>query len=81
MAAMAFNYKHRKQKKRDFKRLWMTRISAAAKIQGISYSKLIDGLNRAGCLINRKMLADLALHDPLCFNAVATKAKHALIAI
>lgn len=79
MSALAFNYKHRKQKKRDFKRLWMTRISVAAKINGISYSKLINGLKKAGCLINRKMLSDMAIRDPNSFAAVAGAAKKALV--
>lgn len=80
MSALAFNYKHRKLKKRDFKSLWITRIGVAAKINGMSYSKLICGLQRAGCQINRKMLADLASRDPKAFTAVATKAKEALLA-
>jgi large subunit ribosomal protein L20 len=79
MSALAFNYKHRKQKKRDFKRLWMTRISVAAKINGISYSRLISGLKKAGCLINRKMLSDMAIRDPNSFAAVAGTAKKALV--
>jgi large subunit ribosomal protein L20 len=79
MSAMAFNYKHRKQRKRDFKRLWMTRISVAAKINGISYSKLICGLKKAGCTLNRKMLSDMAVRDPMSFAAVAGTAKKALV--
>ncbi|MDF2577073.1 MAG: rplT [Chlamydiales bacterium] len=78
MRAMAFNYRHRKTKKRDFRRLWIVRISAAAKINGISYSKLIDGLNKAKCEINRKMLADLAIRDPQTFSSVVNLAKTAL---
>src|SRR3972149_11279725 len=61
MKAMAFNYIHRKDKKSDFRSLWTIRINVAAKINGISYSKLINGLKKANCLINRKMLADLAI--------------------
>ena len=78
MSAMAFNYKHRKQKKRDFKRLWIIRIGVGAKINGLSYSKLINGLKKAGCGINRKMLSDMALRDPNSFAAVAGTAKQAL---
>ena len=78
MSAMAFNYRHRKQKKRDFKRLWIVRIGVGAKINGLSYSKLISGLKKAGCGINRKMLSDMALRDPNSFAAVAGAAKHAL---
>jgi large subunit ribosomal protein L20 len=78
MSAMAFNYRHRKQKKRDFKRLWVIRIGVGAKINGLSYSKLISGLKKAGCGLNRKMLSDMALRDPSSFAAVASAAKHAL---
>ncbi len=78
MSAMAFNYKHRKQRKRDFRRLWTVRISVAAKINGISYSKFVNGLKRAGCSLNRKMLSDMAIRDPHSFAAVAGTAKEAL---
>lgn len=80
MSAMAFNYKHRKQKKRDFRRLWTVRIGVAAKINGISYSKFINGLKRAGCVLNRKMLSEMAIRDPSSFAAVAGTAKQALVA-
>jgi large subunit ribosomal protein L20 len=80
MSAMAFNYKHRKQKKRDFRRLWTVRIGVAAKINGISYSKFINGLKKAGCVINRKMLSDMAVRDPSSFAAIAGTAKQALVA-
>lgn len=76
--ALAYNYTHRKQKKRDFRRLWITRIGAAAKINGISYSKFIQGLKRARCELDRKILADMAVRDPLSFTAVASRAKEAL---
>ncbi len=79
MSAMAFNYRHRKQKKRDFKRLWIIRIGVGAKINGMSYSKLIAGLKKAGCEINRKMLSDMALRDPSSFAAVVGAAKQALV--
>lgn len=78
MSALAFNYRHRKQKKRDFRRLWIIRIGVAAKINGLSYSKLIDGLSKAGCLLNRKMLSDMAIRDPGSFATVAGTAKQAL---
>lgn len=78
MRALAFNYIHRKEKKRDFRRLWITRISAAAKANGISYSKFINGLSRARCELDRKVLADLAIHDPAAFSAVVNTAKEAL---
>ena len=78
MSAMAFNYRHRKQKKRDFRKLWVIRLGVASKINGISYSKLINGLKKAGCDLNRKMLSDMAIRDPSSFAAVAGKAKQAL---
>lgn len=75
MKAMAYNYEHRKQNKRNFRRLWVTRIGIAAKMNGISYSRLINGLKRSQCGIDRKMLADLAVRDPAAFSAVAEVAK------
>lgn len=78
MRAMAFNYRHRKQKKRDFRSLWISRINAASKIHGISYSRFIFGLTKAGCLLDRKMLADMAIRDPQGFEAVVGTAKGAL---
>lgn len=78
LRALVYNYQHRKHKKRNFRRLWITRISAAAKINGMSYSKLIHGLKLAKCDLNRKMLADMAIRDPGSFAAVAGKAKEAL---
>ena len=78
MSALAFNYKHRKLRKRDFRSLWITRIGVAAKINGMSYSRLINGLQRAGCQINRKVLADLAIRDPGVFTALAGTAKQSL---
>jgi len=78
MRALAFNYRHRKNKKRDFRRLWITRIGVATKIHGISYSKLVYGLKQAGCELDRKMLADMAVRDPKSFAAVVGRAKQAL---
>ena len=80
MSAMASNYKHRKLRKREFRRLWTVRISAAAKICGLSYSRLIDGLNKAEVTLNRKMLAELAVNDFDSFKQVAEVAKGALAA-
>jgi large subunit ribosomal protein L20 len=68
--AWADAYAHRRRKKRDFRRLWVTRISAAAKSQGYSYSRLIGALKTAGVLLDRKILADLAATDPGAFKAV-----------
>jgi large subunit ribosomal protein L20 len=79
MSAMAANYRHRKLKKRDFRRLWTIRLGVAAKINGISYSKLINGLKKAGCLLNRKMLSDMAIRDPNAFSVIAGAAKQALV--
>ncbi|MCB1082377.1 MAG: 50S ribosomal protein L20 [Chlamydiia bacterium] len=78
MKAMAFSTMHRKKKKNDFRRLWITRIGVAAKAKGISYSRLIQGLAKVGCPINRKMLSDLAIRDPESFGAFAETAKKAL---
>jgi len=80
MSAMAFNYKHRKLRKREFRRLWTVRISVAAKMNGMSYSRLIDGLTKASVSINRKMLADLAVNDLASFGQIADVAKGALAA-
>jgi len=78
LQAMGFNYLGRKQCKRDFRSLWINRLSVGAKLQGLSYSKLIHGLKKAGCEINRKMLSEMAIVDPTGFAAVAGKAKQAL---
>lgn len=79
LRALAYNYRHRKLRKREFRRLWITRIGAAAKINGISYSKFINGLSKARCELNRKMLADMAIRDPFSFAAVVSRAKEALV--
>ena len=81
MSALAFNYKHRKLRKREFKCLWITRIGAASKIHGISYSKFINGLKLMGCAMNRKSLSELAIHDPVSFGSIATAAKQRLAAV
>ncbi len=73
-----YAYIGRRQKKRDFRRLWITRISAAAKINGMNYSTFMNGLNKAGVQINRKMLADVAVNDPKGFAALAKTAQKAL---
>lgn len=78
MSALAFNTRHRKLCKRDFRKLWITRIGIAAKINGISYSKMIYGLSKTGCSLNRKMLSELAIRDPDGFAIVASEAKKAL---
>ena len=73
-----YAYIGRKQKKRDFRRLWITRISAAAKMNGMNYSTLINGLKKAGINLNRKMLSEIAIADPAAFTAICEKAKAAL---
>jgi len=78
MKALAYNYIHRKKKKSEFRKLWIIRINIAAKINGISYSKLMNGLKKAKIIVNRKVLASLALNDPKAFSEIALKAKKAL---
>lgn len=78
MTALANNYKHRKLRKRDFRSLWITRIGVGAKINGMSYSKLMSGLKAANCELNRKVLAELAITDPTTFSAVVQTAKQGL---
>ena len=73
-----YAYIGRRLKKRDFRRLWITRISAAAKINGMNYSTLMNGLKKAGIELNRKMLAELAVEDAAAFAALAEKANAAL---
>ena len=73
--ALQYSYAHRKEKKGDMRRLWNVRINAAARINGLTYSKLIHGLKLGGVEINRKMLAELAVRDPNGFGAVAQRAK------
>jgi large subunit ribosomal protein L20 len=75
MRAMAASFAGRKQTKRDYRKLWITRINAAARLNDISYSKLMHGLKVAGIDINRKMLADLAVTDAAAFSALASQAK------
>ena len=73
-----YAYIGRKLKKRDFRALWITRINAAARVHDLSYSKLIAGLKAAGLVIDRKVLADLAMHDPAAFGVIAERAKASL---
>ena len=68
----------RKQKTRDVRRLWITRISAACKLNGMNYSTFMNGLNKAGITLNRKMLSEIAIADPAAFTALTEKAKAAL---
>ena len=80
LKALAHAYEGRKHRKRDFRSLWIVRINAAARINGISYSKLMNGLKKAGVDINRKILADLAVNDAKAFTGLVETAKKALIA-
>ena len=73
-----YAYIGRKQKKRDFRRLWITRISAACKMNGMNYSTFMNGLKKAGVTLNRKMLSEIAIADPAAFTALVEQAKAAL---
>lgn len=73
-----YAYRDRRNRKRDFRRLWITRINAAARMNEMSYSTFMSGLRKAGIEIDRKMLADLAVHDEAAFAALATAARSAL---
>ncbi|MDR5905940.1 MULTISPECIES: 50S ribosomal protein L20 [Halomonadaceae] len=72
-----YAYRDRRQRKRQFRALWIARINAAARINGLSYSRFIDGLKKAGIEIDRKVLADLAVHEKAAFAAIVEKAKAA----
>jgi large subunit ribosomal protein L20 len=80
MAKQAGNYAFvgRKQKKRQFRNLWITRINNAVRAQGMNYSSFMNGLKKAGVELNRKMLSEMAIHDPASFNALVETAKKAL---
>ena len=73
-----YAYRDRRQKKRDFRKLWITRINAAARINGMSYSRFMDGLKKAVVELDRKVLSDIAITDPKGFTALVEKAKAAL---
>ncbi|MBE6837469.1 MAG: 50S ribosomal protein L20 [Ruminococcus sp.] len=78
MKSGQYAYIGRKQKKRDFRSLWITRISAAAKMNGMNYSSFMNGVKKAGITLNRKMLSEIAINDPAGFTAIVEKAKAAL---
>jgi len=78
MKSLSYAYVGRTARKRDFRRLWITRISAACKLNGMNYSTFMHGLKLAGVDMNRKMLSELAVHEPAAFTALADKAKAAL---
>ena len=73
--AQAYSYRDRRVRKRDYRKLWIARINAAARLNGVSYSQLIHGLNQASVTINRKIRADLAVRDPEAFTAVVEQAR------
>ena len=75
MKSFMYAYRDRRQNKRNFRKLWIVRINAAARLHGLSYSKLMHGLKSAGIAVNRKMLADLAVHDAQAFQELASQAK------
>ena len=76
--SLGYAYRDRRARKRDMRRLWIVRINAAARLNGLSYSQLIDGLKRAGVTLDRKVLADLAVKDPGGFSEVAGRARAAI---
>ncbi|MGH8078409.1 MAG: 50S ribosomal protein L20 [Lysobacter sp.] len=78
--ALQYAYIGRKQKKRNFRSLWITRINAAARVNGLSYSRFMNGMLKSGITLDRKVLADIAVHDAVGFAALAEKAKSALAA-
>ncbi len=78
MKSLRYAYIGRKQRKRDFRRLWITRISAACKLNGMNYSRFMNGLKKAGIEMNRKMLSETAVNDPAAFTALVEQAKAAL---
>ena len=78
MKSLQYAFRDRRQKKRDFRKLWITRINAAARINGLSYSRLMHGLKLAGIEVNRKMLADLAISDAAAFAQLAETNKKEL---
>ena len=76
--AGVFAYRDRRQRKRNFRRLWITRINAAARQRGLRYSEFISGLGKTGIELNRKILSEMAIHDPTAFDAIVEQVKEAL---
>ncbi|MDR2343011.1 MAG: 50S ribosomal protein L20 [Spirochaetaceae bacterium] len=76
--ALSYAYRDRRDRKSDFRRIWIIRINAAVRPLGLSYSRLVDGLNKAGIIINRKALSNLAIEDETAFRAIVERAKSAL---
>ena len=78
--AGVYAYRDRRVRKRDFRRLWITRVNAACRMRDIRYSEFINGLNKANIELDRKMLSEIAIHDPAAFDAIVTEVKQALAA-
>lgn len=76
--AMQYAYRDRKNRKRTFRSLWIQRLNAAAREHGLTYSRLIDGMAKAGVTVDRKVLSDIAIHEPAAFAAIVAQAKAAL---
>ena len=76
--ADAYAYRDRRQRKRNFRRLWITRINAATRQRGLRYSEFMSGLGKSGIELNRKMLSEMAIHDPMAFDAIVEQVKEAL---
>ena len=77
LRSWAYAYRDRRQKKRQFRRLWIISINAAARMRGMTYSRFVDGLKKAGIGLNRKQLSELAIHDPRAFEALVEEARTA----
>jgi large subunit ribosomal protein L20 len=75
LKALSYAYRHRRERKGDMRRLWITRINAASRREGLSYSRFIEGLNKAGVTLDRKILAELAVNDPAAFAQLVAVAK------
>lgn len=73
MKALSYAYRDRKRKKRDFRRLWIARISAACRARGMSYSRFMNGMKQTGIVINRKVLSNMAIEDPKAFDTIFAK--------
>jgi large subunit ribosomal protein L20 len=73
--SLSYAYAHRRERKGDMRRLWITRVNAASRLQGMTYGELIDGLKKSGVVVNRKLMADMAVKEPEAFNELVTIAK------
>lgn len=78
MKSLSYAYRDRRRKKRDFRRLWIARINAAARINGLSYSRFMNGMKKSGIALDRKILADIAVRDPKAFTQICDQVKQAL---